>query len=74
MTPEQTKDLKAELREAAWTVVRNSALYKDQLLSNEECDDKADELAEKWFADGVVWIVDQEVTLIEKREAERRAA
>jgi len=73
MNPEQLKDLKEELRSAAWTIVRDSALYKDQLLSNDECDQKADALADYLQTSATVWIVDQECAEIARKESERVA-
>ena len=71
MNPEQLKDLKEEFKSAAWTIVRDSALYKDQLLSNDECDKKADYLAEYLYTNAITWIVDQECAEIARRERER---
>jgi hypothetical protein len=73
MNPEQLKDLKEELRSVAWSIVRDSALYKDQLLSNDECDKKADYLAEYLYTNAITWIVDQECEEITRREREREA-
>jgi hypothetical protein len=69
MTKDEIKDLKDVLRDAAWSIVRDSALYKDQLLSNDECDRKADYLADYLFTTAKVWIVDQECAEIARKEA-----
>ena len=69
MTKDQIKDLKEELRSAAWSIVRDSALYKDRLLSNDECDKKADELADYLHTSAITWIVDQECAEIARKEA-----
>jgi hypothetical protein len=68
MTKDQIKDLKDVLRDAAWSIVRDSALYKDQLLSNDGCDKRADDLADYLHTTAIVWIVDQECAEIERRE------
>jgi len=70
MNQEQLKDLKEELKSVAWSIVRDSALYKDQLLSNDECDKKADYLAEYLYTNAITWIVDQECAEITRREQE----
>jgi hypothetical protein len=69
MTKDEIKDLKDVLRDAAWSIVRDSALYKDQLLSNDECDRKADFLADYLHSTAIVWIVDQECAEIARKEA-----
>jgi hypothetical protein len=69
MTEDEIKDLKDMLRDAAWSIVRDSALYKDQLLSNDECDRKADYLADYLHSTAIVWIVDQECAEIARKEA-----
>jgi hypothetical protein len=69
MTNDEIKDLKDVLRDAAWSIVRDSALYKDQLLSNDECDRKADYLADYLHSTAIVWIVDQECAEIARKEA-----
>jgi hypothetical protein len=74
MTNDQLKDLKEVLRDAAWSIVRDSALYKDQLLSNDECDKKADYLADYLETTAIVWIVDQECAEIARKEASEREA
>jgi hypothetical protein len=68
MTNDEIKDLKDVLRDAAWSIVRDSALYKDQLLSNDECDRKADYLADYLHSTAIVWIVDQECAEIARKE------
>jgi hypothetical protein len=75
MTNDEIKDLKDVLRDAAWSIVRDSALYRDQLLGNDECDRKADYLADYLHSTAIVWIVDQECAEIaRKEESERNAA
>jgi len=74
MNQEQLKDLKDVLRDAAWSIVRDSALYKDQLLSNDECDKKADYLADYLHSTAIVWIVDQECAEIARKEESEREA
>jgi hypothetical protein len=74
MTQDQQDDLKEELRSAAWSIVRDSALYKDQLLSNDECDKRADYLADYLFTTAKVWIVDQECAEIARKEESERNA
>lgn len=69
MTKDQQDDLKEELRSVAWSIVRDSALYKDQLLSNDECDRKADFLADYLHTTAIAWIVDQECAEIARKEA-----
>jgi hypothetical protein len=69
MTKDEIKDLKDVLRDAAWSIVRDSALYKDRLLSNDECDRKADYLADYLHSTAIVWIVDQECAEIARKEA-----
>jgi hypothetical protein len=69
MTKDEIKDLKDMLRDAAWSIVRDSALYRDQLLSNDECDRKADFLADYLHTTAKVWIVDQECAEIARKEA-----
>jgi hypothetical protein len=72
MTNDEIKDLKDVLRDAAWSVVRDSALYKDQLLSNDECDRKADFLADYLHTSAITWIVDQECAEIARKEESER--
>jgi hypothetical protein len=74
MTKDEIKDLKDVLRDAAWSIVRDSALYKDQLLSNDECDRKADFLADYLHSTAIVWIVDQECAEIARKEESERNA
>jgi hypothetical protein len=74
MTSDEIKDLKDALRDAAWSIVRDSALYKDQLLSNDECDRKADFLADYLHTTAIVWIVDQECAEIARKEDSERNA
>jgi hypothetical protein len=74
MTKDEIKDLKDVLRDAAWSIVRDSALYKDQLLSNDECDRKADYLADYLHSTAIVWIVDQECAEIARKEERERNA
>jgi hypothetical protein len=74
MTKDEIKDLKDVLRDAAWSIVRDSALYKDQLLSNDECDRKADYLADYLHSTAIVWIVDQECAEIARKEESERNA
>jgi hypothetical protein len=68
MTNDEIKDLKDVLRDAAWSIVRDSALYKDQLLSNDECDCKADFLADHLHSTAIVWIENQECAEIARKE------
>jgi hypothetical protein len=74
MTKDEIKDLKDVLRDAAWSIVRDSALYRDQLLSNDECDRKADFLADYLHSTAIVWIVDQECAEIARKEESERDA
>jgi hypothetical protein len=74
MTKDEIKDLQDALRDAAWSIVRDSALYKDQLLSNDECDRKADFLADYLHSTAIVWIVDQECAEIARKEESERNA
>jgi hypothetical protein len=74
MTKDEQDDLKDVLRDAAWSIVRDSALYKDQLLSNGECDRKADYLADYLHSTAIVWIVDQECAEIARKEESERNA
>jgi hypothetical protein len=74
MTKDEITDLKDVLRDAAWSIVRDSALYKDQLLSNDECDRKADFLADYLHSTAIVWIVDQECAEIARKEGSERNA
>jgi hypothetical protein len=74
MTKDEIKDLKDVLRDAAWSIVRDSALYRDQLLSNDECDGKADFLADYLHSTAIVWIVDQECAEIARKEESEREA
>ena len=69
MTKDELKDLMEELRNVAWSIVKESALYKDSLLSNDECDKKADYLADYLHSTAIVWIVDQECTEIARKES-----
>lgn len=71
MTKDEIKDLKDVLRDAAWSIVRDSALYRDQLLSNDECDRKADYLAEYLHTTAITWIVDQECAEIARQRGKR---
>ena len=74
MTNDEIKDLKDVLRDAAWSIVRDSALYRDQLLSNDECDRKADYLVDYLHTTAKVWIVDQECAEIARKEESERNA
>jgi hypothetical protein len=47
---------------------------RDQLLSNDECDRKADFLADYLHTTAIAWIVDQECAEIARKEESERIA